>query len=144
MTRKRCARCEAEPHTSVGNGPVVWLIVGPATNEYTCGEHLQDACAVVVDSDVDEWDEDGNGIHVRVFRYRALVDPSKLVVRSVVDTTGRGNVGHEFTEERPGVWKSATPEAAARLDASIDEALAKAFGTSLAELREQDPTEAPE
>jgi hypothetical protein len=40
----------------------------------------------------------------------------------------------EFTEERPGVWKTATPEDGERLDASIDEALAS-LGTSLAELR---------
>jgi hypothetical protein len=43
----------------------------------------------------------------------------------------------EFTEERPGVWKTATPEDGERLDASIDEALAS-LGTSLAELRESE------
>jgi hypothetical protein len=42
-----------------------------------------------------------------------------------------------FTEERPGVWKTATPEDGERLDASIDEALAS-LGTSLAELRESE------
>jgi hypothetical protein len=41
----------------------------------------------------------------------------------------------EFTEERPGVWKTATPEDGERLDASIDVALAK-LGTSLSDLRE--------
>ncbi|AUG87291.1 hypothetical protein HOS59_gp27 [Streptomyces phage Rowa] len=40
----------------------------------------------------------------------------------------------EWTEERPGVWKTATPEDGARLDSVIDDALAN-LGTSLADLR---------
>jgi hypothetical protein len=40
----------------------------------------------------------------------------------------------EFTEERPGVWKTATPADGAKLDSLIDDALGK-FGTSLEELR---------
>lgn len=43
----------------------------------------------------------------------------------------------EFTEERPGVWRTATPEDGARLDDAIDAALAN-LGTSLAELRESE------
>lgn len=46
-----------------------------------------------------------------------------------------GKPAVDFTEVRPGVWKTATPEDAERLDDSIDAALAN-LGTSLAELRE--------
>jgi hypothetical protein len=41
----------------------------------------------------------------------------------------------DFSEERPGVWKTATPEDGAKLDAAIDAALGS-LGTSLAELKE--------
>lgn len=52
----------------------------------------------------------------------------------------------EFTEERPEVWKTATPADGERLDSLIDDALGK-FGTSLEELRatagEQERDETP-
>ncbi|MFI6861309.1 hypothetical protein ACIBKZ_15640 [Streptomyces sp. NPDC050421] len=50
------------------------------------------------------------------------------------ESLARQSSGPEFVEERPGVWKSATPEAAAKLDDAIDDALSS-LGTSLADLR---------
>jgi hypothetical protein len=48
----------------------------------------------------------------------------------------------EFTEERPGVWKTATPEDAERLDSSINEALG-ALGLTLDDLRAENRDETP-
>lgn len=48
----------------------------------------------------------------------------------------------EFTEERPGVWRTATAEDAERLDDAIDAALGS-LGTSLADLREAEQDETP-
>jgi hypothetical protein len=69
-------------------------------------------------------------------------EPTELTggLASLLGVAGKPAV--DFTEVRPKVWKTATPEDAERLDATIDEALA-GLGTSLAELREGDRDRTP-
>lgn len=52
-----------------------------------------------------------------------------------VDAERKPKAPVEFAEERPGVWKTATPEDGQRLDSLIDDALAN-LGTSLSKLRD--------
>jgi hypothetical protein len=60
-------------------------------------------------------------------------DARRLAAR-LIEEADRVDPQVEFTEERPGVWKTATPADGERLDSLIDDALGK-LGTSLEELR---------
>jgi hypothetical protein len=87
--------------------------------------------------------------HIRAMRggseAEQAPEPTELTggLASLLGVAGKPAV--DFTEVRPKVWKTATPEDAERLDATIDAALA-GLGTSLAELREaeaKDPEDTP-
>jgi hypothetical protein len=91
------------------------------------------------------WVDDSQD-HDRPLRTDMSPADARRIAARLIEEADRVDPQVDFTEERPGVWKTATPADGERLDSLIDDALGK-FGTSLEELRatagEQERDETP-